>query len=70
MADFTELPDFLLNPPEQEQTLQCENCGAMLLEGSAYKSYYSLGRGYIDFCGEECAVDYFIEHELAEEIVE
>lgn len=70
MAEWAELPQFLLEPPEQQMTEQCTNCNKLLLEGDRVYSYYSHGQGSLPFCDSECAVDYFLNTELEEGIVE
>lgn len=67
MAEFTELPSYLIDPPEVADKEKCEQCGEELYEGDTvfyYQSSYADSE--VTFCGYDCAVGYFNKHDLEE----
>lgn len=67
MTDWHELPSFMLEPPESADVVCCQECNEMLLQGGSIFSYVSNYAGWtVDFCSTDCAVEYFLKHDLEE----
>ena len=68
MAEWHELPEFLLEPPAEqsgEPIGLCDNC-----ELPVYSSdvYWTLSEAYLHYCSKECAMEH-LESLLREETI-
>lgn len=72
MAEWKELPSYLLEPAEPvspEPPFHCDYCDCPVSWGSIFYAVHST-EGTMRFCSEHCAVQWFKEFELQEDVAE